>query len=67
MSAIDLVLVTCVVAVAAAYLAWAMLGRRTPPACHNASAPVARPDASQNVVIGASLQRGLDRARAKRR
>lgn len=68
MSTIDLVLVACVVAVAAAYLAWALLGRRAPPACHQMAPADARTAAGRagDVVVGASLQRGLDRARARR-
>jgi hypothetical protein len=69
MNAIDIVLVTCVVATAAAYLAWALLGGRTAPPCHNV-APAARGDdaaSTSNVIVGASLQRGLDRARQRQR
>ena len=70
MSAIDIVLVTCVVAAAAAYIAWALLGGRTAPPCHNV-APSPRgaggADDAPNVIIGASLQRGLDRARQRAR
>ena len=61
-SVVDVVLVVCVLAGAGAFLAWRLLGPRAPPACHkttNASTT------STNVIMGASLQRGL--ARAQRR
>jgi hypothetical protein len=64
MNLIDVILVTCIVAAAAAYIAWALLGNRTAPACHNV--PAAKNDVPQ-VIVGASLQRGLDRARQRAR
>lgn len=64
---IDLILVTCVVAAAGVYIAWALLGGRSAPPCHNVAPSSARAAEHANVIVGASLQRGLDRARAKRR
>ena len=66
MNLIDLVLVTCVVAAAGAYIAWALLGGRAAPPCHNTAASSPVGDIS-NVIVGASLQRGLDRARHRAR
>jgi hypothetical protein len=67
MSAIDVVLTVCIVATAAAYLAWALLGGRSAPPCHNVPARAKGVAEEANVILGASLQRGLERARAKRR
>lgn len=67
MSAIDVVLTVCIVATAAAYLAWALLGGRAAPPCHNVPAAVKGGSDEPNVIVGASLQRGLDRARRRAR
>lgn len=65
--ALDLVLVACVIASAAAFLAWRMLGHGAPPACHQTAPPASRGSPGDDVILGASLQRGLDRARARKR
>jgi len=66
--ALDVVLVACVVASAAAFLAWRLLGHGPPPACHQTAPPSSRgAGPGGDVVVGASLQRGLDRARARKR
>jgi hypothetical protein len=69
LTTIDLVLVACIVAGAATYLAWALLGHRAAPACHAPAATRARKGGlgggGADVVVGAALQRGLDRARAR--
>lgn len=69
MSAIDLVLVSCVVAAAATYLAWALLGRSGTKRSRGGPGGQGGQGQGQSVdaVIGDSLQRGLDRARARRR
>lgn len=63
-SMIDVVAVACPIAAALAYLAWNLAHDRK-PACHptrqrNAAAP------EDNVVIGASLAKGIARAKARR-
>lgn len=64
---IDLVLVTCVVAAAGVYIAWALLGGRAAPPCHSVPSSARGDDEPTNVIVGASLQRGLDRARQRAR
>jgi hypothetical protein len=63
---IDLVLVACVIASAAAFLARRALGRRPAPACHQLATTPARARPDGNIVLGAALQRGLAGARARR-
>ena len=64
---LDVVLVACVIASAAAFLAWRALGRGPPPACHQMAPVASRKDPGGDVMVGAALQRGLDRARARQR
>ncbi len=58
---LDLLAVAVVVAGAGFWLA-SRFRAGTPPACHQASEPI---DVPPQVLLGASLQRGVDRARAR--
>ncbi|HEY4220727.1 MAG TPA: hypothetical protein VGO62_05275 [Myxococcota bacterium] len=62
---LDVVLVAVLVAAALAFLAWNLSGRGPKPACHVTGAPVSSAGAP-DVIIGASLARGLERAARNR-
>lgn len=66
MDALDFSLVLLVVAAAAAFLVWQLGLRRRKPACH----PTTSGDADSgggDVVLGASLARGLDAAERRKK
>lgn len=63
---VDLVLVLVVLAAAAAFLVWNLVARDAKPACHLTGGPrPASSDRGGDVVVGASLARGLERARSR--
>lgn len=70
---LDLILVLVVLAAAAGFLVWSFTAREAKPACHLTGGPRAAradgsgagPSSGGDVVVGASLARGLERARAR--
>lgn len=67
---VDVLAVTGCVTGALAFLGWRLGGRPSTPSCHRPpnGAPSARArkdNAAADVVVGASLARGLERARAR--
>lgn len=64
---LDLLLVAVVIAGAAGFLVWNLVARDAKPACHvTAGARGSSAATGGDVVIGAGLARGLERARSRR-
>jgi hypothetical protein len=66
MSVVDMCLTIAVVLGAASFLVWNLAGRGPKPACHTSSGQAAAPR-TDVVIIGGALQKGLDRAKQRRR
>jgi hypothetical protein len=66
-SALDVSLVFLMLAAAAGFLVWSLFGRSRKPACHTVGGGQRAAAAGPEVIVGAALARGLERAQEKRR
>jgi hypothetical protein len=67
MNVVDIILVVCVIAGAVGFLVWNLTSRKAKPACHVVSGGQDASRPNDDVIVGASLARGLALAQKRQK